>query len=301
MVLPQARYFLALANTLSFTRAAEQTKITQPALTKAIQKLESEFGGLLIYRERSNTQLTDLGALVLPMIEKSVAAMDLARSSAEEFRAQGLLKLKIGLTSTIALSTVTGLLLAAGRLLPNVSFETTELPATAVSKALMDGEVHVAIAGDAVPVADRIDRWPLFTERYVVLCGPDHPFAGKANVSLGELADTTWLSRGECEVWDAFCEHCFPASRRPNVSHRCHQEGHMQSLAVAGLGVMLAPEGFPTLNGLVSVPIEEDPVQRTVNLLVVAGRRYSHALEVLVRCARQRDWQSTERTRQFAI
>ena len=55
----QARYFLALAKSLNFTRAAEQCHVTQPALTKAVQKLEQELDGALIYRERQLTQLTD--------------------------------------------------------------------------------------------------------------------------------------------------------------------------------------------------------------------------------------------------
>ncbi|MEY9287064.1 DNA-binding transcriptional LysR family regulator [Bradyrhizobium ottawaense] len=60
----QVRYFLALAKTRNFTRAAEQCNVTQPALTKAIQKLEQELGGALIHRERHLTQLTDLGKMI---------------------------------------------------------------------------------------------------------------------------------------------------------------------------------------------------------------------------------------------
>ena len=53
MELHQVRYFLAVASTLNFTRAAEQCNVTQPALTKGVQKLEQELGGQLIYREAS--------------------------------------------------------------------------------------------------------------------------------------------------------------------------------------------------------------------------------------------------------
>ena len=66
MELHQVRYFLAVASTLNFTRAAEQCNVTQPALTKGVQKLEQELGGQLIYRERQLSQLTDLGKEVLP-------------------------------------------------------------------------------------------------------------------------------------------------------------------------------------------------------------------------------------------
>jgi len=61
MELFQVRYFLALAKTLNFMRAAETCNVSQPALTRAIQKLEEELGGPLIYRERSLTQLTERG------------------------------------------------------------------------------------------------------------------------------------------------------------------------------------------------------------------------------------------------
>ena len=60
MELQQIRYFLALARLLNFTRAAEQCNVTQPALTRAIQKLELELGGILIHREHQLTQLSDL-------------------------------------------------------------------------------------------------------------------------------------------------------------------------------------------------------------------------------------------------
>jgi DNA-binding transcriptional LysR family regulator len=72
MRLRQIRYFLALANTRNFTRAAEQCNVTQSALTKGVQRLEQELGGRLIYRERQPTQLTDLGKEVLPMLERTL-------------------------------------------------------------------------------------------------------------------------------------------------------------------------------------------------------------------------------------
>ena len=76
MELHQIRYFMAVANTLNFTRAAKQCNVTQPALTKAEQKLEQELGGILIHRERQLTQLTELGKTVLPMLEQALASVE---------------------------------------------------------------------------------------------------------------------------------------------------------------------------------------------------------------------------------
>ena len=66
MEMHQVRYYVALCETLNFTRAAEQCNVTQPALTRAIRSLEDKAGGPLIHRERGNTHLTELGRLMLP-------------------------------------------------------------------------------------------------------------------------------------------------------------------------------------------------------------------------------------------
>ena len=65
----QIRYFLAVCEHLNFTRAAEDCDVTQPAITRAIQDLEQEFGGLLFRRERKYTHMTDLAHLVRPRLE----------------------------------------------------------------------------------------------------------------------------------------------------------------------------------------------------------------------------------------
>src|SRR6187431_2645701 len=85
MEMQQVRYFVALASTLNFTRAAEQCNVSQPALTRAIQQLEHELGGPLFHRERNNTHLSELGKMMLPYLEgveaSSKAAKEAARSA----------------------------------------------------------------------------------------------------------------------------------------------------------------------------------------------------------------------------
>src|ERR1700742_5014346 len=102
--LHQVRYFLALARTLNFTRAAEQCNVSQPALTKSIQKLEYEMGGPLLHRERHLTQLTDLGKIILPMLERTLDAADTARLQAREYKSKDLAPLRVGLTPSISAS-----------------------------------------------------------------------------------------------------------------------------------------------------------------------------------------------------
>jgi LysR substrate binding domain-containing protein len=65
---------------------------------------------------------------------------------------------------------------------------------------------------------------------------------------------------------------------------------HLQHMAAAGFGVILAPEHMPRLPTLKTIPLEGDPVSREVRLLAVQGRRYSPALDAFVKVARLRDW-----------
>lgn len=81
----EIRYFLALSGTLNFTKAAELCNVSQPALTRAIQKMEGELGGLLFSRERSNTHLTELGRMLKPHLEEVMAGAQAARETANRF------------------------------------------------------------------------------------------------------------------------------------------------------------------------------------------------------------------------
>lgn len=85
MEMHQVRYFLAVSETLNFTRAAELCHVSQPALTKAIKRLEEELGGELFRRERNLTHLTDLGRLMKPHLETILRANEAARADAEDF------------------------------------------------------------------------------------------------------------------------------------------------------------------------------------------------------------------------
>ena len=86
MEMHQVRYFLAAARTLNFTRAAEECNVTQPSLTRAIQKLEEEFGGQLFRRERSLTHLTELGRQMVPHLQRTYDAAQAAKLGEGEYR-----------------------------------------------------------------------------------------------------------------------------------------------------------------------------------------------------------------------
>ena len=101
MEMHQVRYFLAMAKTLSFTRAAELCHVSQPALTTAIKKLETRLGSSLFHREGRSLLMTEFGRQMLPHLEQIVARTEAAETAAKNFRLLNQVPVRIGVMSTI--------------------------------------------------------------------------------------------------------------------------------------------------------------------------------------------------------
>ena len=135
----------------------------------------------------------------------------------------------------------------------------------------------------------RIDGWSLFQERYVALLAATHELANRAAIGIDDLRGTVLLERAGCDVTPKIQQSHSP--KEPfRLGHCSGNDLHLQHMAAAGFGVILAPEHMPRLPTLKTIPLEGDPVLREVRLLAVQGRRYSPALDAFVKVARLRDW-----------
>jgi DNA-binding transcriptional LysR family regulator len=289
--LHQIRYFLALARSLNFARAAEQCQVTQPALTNAVQKLEQELGGALIHGERRRTQLTDLGKLVRPMLQRAYAAAESVRTSAEALQRNEIAPLKIGLAPCVSAAVIEAPLIEIDRFMPGLEVEIVEAEPTALSALLLNGDVDAAICGDELgELPAGIDHWNLFEERFLVLMARESALAAFAAVPTDVLAKAAWLERqgagGAGQPW----RDLFPPGVEPRIGHRGRRLAHLQHIVAAGLGVMLWPQHAPHLPSLVTRAIANDPLRRNIQLLVVAERRCSPALDAFLKIARVHDW-----------
>src|SRR5262245_21909433 len=272
MELHQIRYFLALARCLNFTRAAEMCNVTQPALTKAVQKLEQELGGVLIHRERQLTHLTDLGKLVLPMLERAYAAAESVHTLAIEFQRKEIAPLKIALASCVSASIIEAPLTEIARFMPGLQVELVEEESSALSELLLDGAVSAALSGhDLGELPVRIDHWNLFEERFLVLMPRESVLAGFSSLPIDVLAKAAWLEQVTCEGAGPLWQNLFPPEVEPQIAHRGRRLAHLQHMVAAGLGLMLWPEHAPHLPSLVTRPIASDPLRRNIQLLAVAG------------------------------
>jgi DNA-binding transcriptional LysR family regulator len=286
----QVRYCVALCKNLNFTRAAEACNVTQPALTRAIQKLEDELGGPLFERERNLTQLTELGRLMRPLLEQTLAAAETAKDQATRFRKRETGSLRIGLPPSISARIVTGSLAELTRRIPDLEIELVVADETELLGGLVQGAADAAFVSDAISLQERLNRWPLFKEKFRIGMASRHPLAQSATLSLQALDGETLLGRRGCAATKALQDLAEAAGVRLRLQHLCESEEHLQHLAAVGIGMVLLPQHLPVLTEMVTRPLTDANLDRAVLLAVVGGRRYSPALDAFIKLSRTRDF-----------
>jgi DNA-binding transcriptional LysR family regulator len=292
MELSQVRYFLALAKTLNFTRAAEACNVTQPALTRAIQRLEEELGGPLIYRERSLTQLTDLGKTMLPHLDAAYMAAETATSQAAAFKRRDTAPLRLGLNSTISAHLLMPVLQELQGRIKGFELALIEGSSDKLFAAILDGELDAALVAEPGDLPDRISQWLLFEDRYVVLCRSGHRFSNLVEVPASALAEERVLlrARGACDFEHLLNRLCRVAAVKPRPSHRGGSEDHIRYMVGAGLGIAISVASQPVAPGIAAVPLAEPAAVRRVIVTAVTGRPHSPVLGTFLKLMRARDW-----------
>jgi DNA-binding transcriptional LysR family regulator len=290
MELHEIRYFLAVCETLNFTRAAERCNVTQPALTRAIQKLEAELGGLLFSRERGGTRLTELGRLMQPHLEEVLEGTVSAKDRARRFLRLESAPLTLGVMCTIGPLHFVGLLNRFRVDNPGIELTLTESVPTRLAEGLLAGDLDVAIMASPGGFGERLRSEPLYAERFVIACSVGHRFARTNGIALRELDGETYLNRINCEFRDLLRERCEDCGARLMRAHRSEREDWIQSMVAAGMGICFIPEFSVTVPGVVTRPVREPETVRTVSLVTVAGRRWSPPLARFVQTVHAYRW-----------
>ena len=283
----QVRYFLALCDTLNFTRAAEKCNVSQPSLTRAVKGLEDELGGPLFHRERNNTHLTELGRSVHPFLMQVAKQLEQAKARARDYIKIENAPLRIGVMHSIGPAKLIAFMeqYRAGN--PGVEIHLQDASAGALQERLDQGELDAAILARPDGIDDRFHAMKLFEERFVVGIAPTHRLANMQVIRCQDLEGERYLSRTNCE----FAENAARllhgvALHRP---YRSGRDDWVQAMALAGLGFCLMPEHAITLSGLTTRPIEPE-LRRTINIVTVRGRPHAPVVGTFMRQALKYNW-----------
>ena len=289
MEMHQVRYFLAVCDTQNFTRAAEACNVAQPSLTKAVKKLEEEFGGELFRRERNQTQLTELGQLVKPHIEAIYSASEAAKADADGFRSQEAVAIRLGVMSTIGPNQMIGFLTRLRGEIPSLELTIREAAGRQLVDDLLEGEIDAGLIG-LPDLPDRLHALPLYSERYTVAFAKGHEFEQLNAVPVNTLDGQDYLKRVHCEFSDHFEALGKVKEYQVNVRYSSEREDWVQAMVLAGMGCSVMPEFLPALPGIATRPVAEPEVSRTISLVTAAGRPHSAALAAMTRLAQRYPW-----------
>ncbi len=272
MELYQIRYFLALAETLNFTRASERSFISQPALTKAIQRLEETVGGRLFERAKNTVQLTGLGSAMLPNFRQICDSANQAREQADRFTREQKDVVRIGVMCTINIEQLLPVFVGHADGQGSFGLSFSEGSFESLTDALDRGEIDLGIMCSAYEIPKRFKVTKLYSEDYVVAFSGDHRFNGRSQIDMTELHREHYCERMLCE-YSTYIGHLLDQRGVAlKVVHQSNREDWIQSFVRADFGVAFMPLSIARAANLKYVLTADCPVVRQVGVFLQAER-----------------------------
>lgn len=290
MELQQIRYFLAVHRHGSFSRAAAEVEVTQPALTAAVKKLEGEVGGELFHREGKRLVLSPLGRLVYPALEQAVVGAQSARSIAENFKLLRQAPLRVGVQGSIGPVRMAQFLRSFHRRQPGVELTLQDGSHQDLLARLESGELDLALLSASRPLADPFRHERLYAEPYVVVLPPGHPLAREPGLRLQDLDGEPYVDRLACEMRESVMAVSGARGVQLYATFRSEREDWVEAMVLAGLGFAFMPAYSIRSPQLLVRPLVDPQVQREVVAVDVRGRLRSPPARLFLEEIRSHAW-----------
>ncbi|HTV67945.1 MAG TPA: LysR family transcriptional regulator [Rhizobiaceae bacterium] len=291
MEMHEIRYFLAASQTLNFHRAAELVHVGQPALTRAIQKLETELGGYLFHREKGHVRLTDFGSLMRGHLDEVLKRSEIAKKTARSFLSLDAGKLALGVMCTIGPMRFVGFLNAFKERHPGIEVTVIEGPASRLTTLLSEGKLDIALLAQPEPFGQRLKAESVYSERFGLAFSTGHPFEMRNTLQVADVRGEAYLERINCEYGDYIDALCKDLGFEIHSAYRSEREDWILAMVAAGMGVCFIPEFSASQPGVCHRPIVEPEIVREVSLVSVADRLSSPAVAAFVAAVKAHDWQ----------
>jgi DNA-binding transcriptional LysR family regulator len=286
----QVRYFLAVARTLNFTKAAEECHVAQPSLTRAIKLLEGELGGDLFRRERPHAMLTPLGERMYPLLKQCYDSAQSARALAAMINEGEVGVLKIAVSSSIELSLIVNEVNELRKTLSEIDLKILRGTGTQIVGYLKSGEAELAI-GTAIGAAwDRLDSWKLFDEPFDMVFSRAHRLASHESISLDDLKPERFLLRNHCERCSDLAALLAASGLNADHRHEVASDQDLLALLDANIGIGFLPRTVSAPPSLVRATVPALKIERDVCLYGVAGRQRTPVASTFMKMLRAAKW-----------
>src|ERR1700757_5055776 len=288
MEIHQLRYFCAVADTNSFSRAAVQAHVSQPSLSQQILKLEDELGARLFDRLGRSVRLTEVGKTFLPRARAVLRELEAARGDVVESKESVSGQVTVGVIPTVAPYFLPAVLAAFSKRFPESSVTIVEEITPVLLERLRAGTIGVAVL--ALPVrGHEFEAVPLITEPLFAALPKNHRLPRNSTVTLRELRKEPFLllRDGHCFRENAVAA-CDRARVSPRVVFESGQFSSLLGLVGAGVGISLVPAMAVDRRAQVRfVRISDPAATRTIGALTLRGRSVSRANRAFLSTLRQ--------------
>lgn len=290
MDLNQIRYFLNLAQSLNFTEAARQSGVSQPSLTRAIQRLEEELGAPLLYRDGKDSRLTALGRdiqLEFMQIEASLNAVaEIADNSIIGERR----RLAIGIATTIAPVTTADFWRYVLTQLPVVELQFFPLLPGEAATEVLSGRYDMCLLTNPPKPNVKLTTLPIYRESLRLAMASEHPLARKTEITPVEMSAEPYLDRLHCEFRSTLIKHFMDRNIVMRPRFRSEREDWVQQMVAIGAGICALPDRSIIVDGIVLRPVKGLDLSREVSLVAVSGSGNPREVRKILSMARQFDW-----------
>ncbi|MFH6785190.1 MULTISPECIES: LysR family transcriptional regulator [Methylobacterium] len=248
MELRHLRYFVAVAESLSFTAAAERLGVSQPPLSQQVRDLEAELGTPLLWRTSRSVALTPAGAAFLPRARAILAQVEEASAEARAVGAGRTGTLDLGLTGSILAGPLGRLIRLFGERYPAVLVRLHEMPPGEQPAALHAHRTDLGFLRHPPddPSLRRLRAWP---EAVGVALPAGHRLASRREIALSDLSGEAFVSLRlrDSRFATSLRDACLAAGFAPRLVQQVVESASLVNLVAAGLGVALVPESVGAL------------------------------------------------------
>lgn len=272
MEVHQLRYFCAVAETASFTRAAEREQVAQPSLSQQIMKLEEELGVRLFDRLGRSVRLTEPGRIFLPRARTILSELKAAKEEVAERQSVVSGPVTLGVIPTIAPYFLPARIAVFSRKFPQVAINVVEDVTVHLLDRLRGGLVDLAIL--ALPTRGHdLDCIPLLTERLYAILPKTHPLARRRSVAMKELREEPFLLLRDDHCFrETAMEVCKRARIMPQIVFESGQFSSILGMVSAGLGISVVPEmALERRQDCSFVLVGDQRASRTIGVASVKG------------------------------
>src|SRR5437867_7498805 len=270
MEIHQLRYFVAVAEEGSFSRAAGKVRVAQPSLSQQIRKLEAEVGQPLFDRLPRSVVLTEAGRCLIDYARQILASIGDARRCVDELKGEVAGRVAVGTIPTIAPYVLPELVVTFQEHYPEVTLEIVEDVTEGVTRRIDSGELDVALASTCRP-SPTLRRESLGNEPLLALVPEGHPLAKKTLVEFDDLKSQRFLLLHEMHCLSQQVHHLLESRRlHPEVALAGSQLSTIANMVAAEIGVSIVPQMMVKHHatpGCVSLPFAPPVPERELNVL----------------------------------